>query len=76
MDARQDTRNFLGIFVLDDSTKHWTFRRYLVHSKIFSNFSCMFLNPNNFFQFWIIIVLIYNLLDVRNLQKQVKKVFC
>ena len=35
MDARQDTRNFLGIFVLDDSTKHWTFRRYLVHGKTF-----------------------------------------
>ena len=34
----------------------------------FSNFSCMFLNPNNFFQF--------ELLDLRNLQEQVKKAFC
>ena len=25
----------------------------------FSNFSCMFLNPNSFFQIWILIVLIY-----------------
>ena len=25
----------------------------------FSNFSCMFLNPNNFFPIWILIVLIY-----------------
>ena len=27
--------------------------------EIFSNFSCMFLNPNNFFQYCILIVLIY-----------------
>ena len=30
--------------------KRWT---------IFSNFSCMFLNPNNFFQIWIVIVLFH-----------------
>ena len=37
---------------------------------IFSNFSCMFLNPN---------ILNYNcsdLLDIRNLQEEVKKAFC
>ena len=39
-----------------------------------SNFSCMCLNPNNFFPIWILIVLIYYL-DLRNLQKQVKKAF-
>ena len=40
---------------------------------IFSNFSCMFLNPNNFSN------LNYNCsnhLDMRNLQEQVKKAFC
>ena len=39
-----------------------------------SNFSCMFLNPNNFFQ-----NLNYNfsnLFNVRNLQEQVKKALC
>jgi len=40
----------------------------------FSNFSCMFLNPNSFFSNlnsnW------YNFLDMRNLQEQVKKAFC
>ena len=34
---------------------------FVVHKMIpfFSNFSCMFLNPNNFFPIWIFIVLIY-----------------
>ena len=41
----------------------------------FSNFSCMFLNPNDFFSILIIIVLIYYL-DMRNLQEQVKTTFC
>ena len=39
----------------------------------FSNFSCMFLNPNNFFH------MNYhcsNLLDMRNLQEQFKKALC
>ena len=38
-----------------------------------SNFSCMFLNPNNCFNLnsnWS------NLIDLRNLQEQVKKAFC
>ena len=39
----------------------------------FSNFSCMFLNPNIFFQFEFNCS---NLLDMRNLQEQVKKAFC
>ena len=39
----------------------------------FSNFSCMFMNPNNFFQFD---PNCSNLLDMRNIQKQVKKAFC
>ena len=36
-------------------------RHYLYSSskKVFFNFSCMFLNPNNFFPIWILIVLIY-----------------
>jgi hypothetical protein len=38
----------------------------------FSNFFCMFLNPNNFFPICILIVLIY----MKNLQEQVKKAFC
>ena len=29
-------------------------------TECFSNFSCMFLNPNIFFSIWILIVLIYN----------------
>ena len=41
--------------------------------KLFSNFSCMFLNPNNFSNFNFNCS---NLLDMRNLQEQVKKVFC
>ena len=40
---------------------------------IFSNFSCMLLNPNNFFQFELHIS---NLHDMRNLKEQVKKAFC
>jgi hypothetical protein len=39
------------------------------HQLIFSIFSCIFLNPNAFFQF-------ESLLDIRNLQEQVKKTFC
>ena len=39
----------------------------------FSNLSCMFLNPNNFFQFEF--EFLY-LLDMRSLQEQVKKAFC
>ena len=42
--------------------------------KIFSNLSCMFLNPNNLFS-----ILNYNcsdLLGMRNIQEQVKKAFC
>ena len=39
----------------------------------FSNFSCMFLNPNNFSNSNSNC---YNLLDMRNLQEQVKKAFC
>ena len=31
----------------------------MVRSPVFSNFSCMFLNPNIFFPIWILIVLIY-----------------
>ena len=45
-----------------------TFR--CIHS--FSNFFCMFLNPNNFFQHDSNCS---NLLDMRNLQEQVKKAF-
>ena len=41
--------------------------------KLFSNFSCMFLNPNNFSNFNFNCS---NLLDMRNLQEQVKKAFC
>ena len=36
----------------------------------FSNFSCMFLNPNIFFN---LNYNIFNLLDMRNLPEQVKK---
>ena len=40
---------------------------------IFSNFTCMFLNPNNFSNFNSNCS---NLLDMRNLLEQVKKAFC
>ena len=40
---------------------------------IFSNLSCMFLNPNIFFNFNS---KCSNILGMRNLQEQVKKVFC
>ena len=40
---------------------------------IFPNFSCMFLNPNNFSN---LNSNCSNLLDKRNLQEQVKKAFC
>ena len=39
-----------------------------------SNFSCMFLNPNDFFS--IKNYTCSNLLDMRNLQEEVKKAFC
>ena len=42
--------------------------------KDFSNFSRRFLNPNYFFPIFIIFVL--NVLDLTNLQEQVKKAFC
>ena len=41
--------------------------------KYFSNFFCMFLNPNIFFN---LNLNCSNLLDLRNLQEQVKKAFC
>ena len=41
---------------------------------MFSKFSCMFLNPNNFFQFELYNC--SNLWDMKNLQEQVKKAFC
>ena len=40
---------------------------------MFSNFSCMFLNPNNFSN---LNSDYSNLLDMRNIQEQVKKAFC
>ena len=40
----------------------------------FSNFSCMFLNPNVFFS--NLNCNCSNILDLRNLQEQVKKAFC
>jgi hypothetical protein len=40
---------------------------------IFSNFSCMFLNPNNFFS---LNSNCSNLLDLRNLKQTVKKAYC
>ena len=57
----------------------WRFQRSEIWKKntvrkcSFSNFSCMFLNPNIFFQ--ILIVLIHYI-SMRNLQEQVKKAFC
>ena len=53
----------------ESSAKHSTFTSNL--TKVFSNFSCMFLNPNV-----VVFNLNYNcsnLLDMRNLQEQVKK---
>ena len=40
---------------------------------VFSNFSCMFVNPNIFSN---LNLNCSNLLDMRNLQEQVKKAFC
>ena len=45
---------------------YWIIFHLLGMGKGLYNFSCRFLNPNNFFQFW----------DLRNLQEQVKKAFC
>ena len=36
----------------------------------------MLLNPNNFFQFEFYLIVLNNLLDLGNLQEQVKKAFC
>ena len=44
-----------------------------LEKNIFSNFSCMFLNPNNFSNMNFNCS---NLLDMRNLQERVKKAFC
>ena len=59
--------NILGVEKKDDREDKGTDVIY------FSNFFCMFLNPNNFFQFE---TNCSNLLDMRNLQEQVKKAFC
>ena len=63
----QNERIFSEIF-------HWikTGCLMLKRGECFSNFSCMFLNPNNFFQFEFIICYI----GMRNLQEHVKKAFC
>ena len=42
-----------------------------IQRNIFSNFSCMFLNANNFFPIWIIIVLIYKIWE--NYRNKLKK---
>ena len=42
-------------------------------SAMFSNFSCRFLNPNNFFRFES---QLFYFLSSENLQEQVKKAFC
>ena len=44
------------------------------YKKMFSNFCCRFLNSNNFFQFEL--QFFFNLLDLRNIQEQVKKALC
>ena len=46
---------------------------FLQYHSSFSNFSCMFLNPNIFSN---LDSNCSNLLDMRNLQEQVKKAFC
>ena len=48
-------------------------QKYFSNQRFFSNFSCMFLNPNNFSN---LNSNCSNLLDLRNLQEQVKKAFC
>ena len=55
----------------------WKFAMPSMHwsrTNSFSNFSCMFLNPNNFSNLnsnWS-----FKFLGIRNLQEQVKKAFC
>ena len=47
--------------------------KFSTKSIYFSNFSCMFLNPNHYFQFELQVFI--NLLDLKNLQEQVDA-FC
>ena len=62
-------------FGLATQDKRWT--SFLLHlgekRSVFSNFSCIFLNPNNFSNNNYNCS---NLLDMRKLQKEVKKAFC
>ena len=58
--------NGLKSFILGFLTFYfYTEGQEISEGMVFSNFSCMFLNPNIFFQ-----------LDMRNLQEQVKNAFC
>ena len=59
---------------VDDGFESFDSEDFEDAGQVFSNFSCMFLNPNNFSWFWLYIC--SNLLDIRNLQEQVKKTFC
>ena len=52
---------------------HKLYIKFWLKTMFFSNFSCMFLNPNNFFQ--LEFSNCSNLFEVRNLQVQVKS-FC
>ena len=53
----------------------WVQNIFEVVVKPFSNFSCMFLNPNIFFQIWILILLIYYIWETSSRNKLKKKTF-
>jgi len=52
-------RFFGAIQIMHKLRKKNFLNHKIIKNHIFSNFSCMFLNPNNFFPIWIVIILIY-----------------
>ena len=52
-----DTKIVISLGNKDSNHCHF----WIMKKKLFSNFSCMFLNPNIFFGIWILIVLLYQI---------------
>ena len=62
---------FRGLWSSPSTTSdHYINEGCTITGNFFSNFSCMFLNPNIFFSIWFLIVLIYS--NLINLHEQVK----
>ena len=66
------TKSWLNI--QSQQKKNLNFLYFLLRSLTLSNFSCMFLNPNNFLPIWILIVLIYYIWETSG--NKLKKAFC